>query len=326
MLCGIIGHSKNCEAVLSTLCRFSIPPGVNSNRPSDPGNPQEVTSILRVFHVQSFARLSQAIHVLAERISDWDMIVDCYEQMTAYLVSSSVSNRMNVLAKSSSTAVVSGGVQGPSLSAGAAPVSWLFCEPEVSPADILRILKIMERFKQYSLFLCDDTLVHLMTSLVSLSINTLSAVSLSFPVAGNSNSGASINSAVESSSGHNASLLVTAAGAKRASMSVASSSAISSNNSSTAALTNSSSNASSAESSGISSIDIADILNSRVHDGTLSLPKYMAAGYLTGVVRFSFSAAVEIAKLNAHRISCVWQMLTTHLKMLASTKVHMSHE
>ena len=47
----------------------------------------------------------------------------------------------------------------------------------------------------------------------------------------------------------------------------------------------------------------------------------MRGGYLSGIIKFSFHTAVEIAKLNAYRISCVWQMLTTHLKMLASTKV-----
>jgi hypothetical protein len=52
--------------------------------------------------------------------------------------------------------------------------------------------------------------------------------------------------------------------------------------------------------------------------------EYMRVGLDRGVVSFSLQAVVEISRLNAFRISAIWQMVTSHLRMIASLKV-MSH-
>jgi hypothetical protein len=41
----------------------------------------------------------------------------------------------------------------------------------------------------------------------------------------------------------------------------------------------------------------------------------------SGHVSFSLQAVIEISKKNAFRISSIWQMVTSHLRMMASMKV-----
>jgi hypothetical protein len=50
-------------------------------------------------------------------------------------------------------------------------------------------------------------------------------------------------------------------------------------------------------------------------------PEYLRAGLDKGVVSFSLQAVVEISRLNAFRMSSIWQMVTSHLRMLASLRV-----
>lgn len=49
-------------------------------------------------------------------------------------------------------------------------------------------------------------------------------------------------------------------------------------------------------------------------------PEYLRAGLDKGVLSFSLQAVVEISRLNAFRMSSIWQMVTSHLRMLASLK------
>ena len=43
------------------------------------------------------------------------------------------------------------------------------------------------------------------------------------------------------------------------------------------------------------------------------------------MVSFSLQAVVEISRLNAFRMATIWQMVTSHLRMLASLKASHSH-
>jgi hypothetical protein len=58
----------------------------------------------------------------------------------------------------------------------------------------------------------------------------------------------------------------------------------------------------------------------RANEAKANLP-YLADCLSEGMVGFSFQAVIEVAKLNAHRVSCVWQMVSSHLRMIASYKV-----
>lgn len=43
----------------------------------------------------------------------------------------------------------------------------------------------------------------------------------------------------------------------------------------------------------------------------------------TRALNYSLHAAIEVAKKNAYRMSCVWQMVTSHLRMMSSNKVYL---
>eukprot|EP01038_Epipyxis_sp_PR26KG_P012463 gene12463-16716_t len=50
-------------------------------------------------------------------------------------------------------------------------------------------------------------------------------------------------------------------------------------------------------------------------------PKYLVDGVGNGSISFALQAVIEITKLNSFRISLIWQMITSHLRMIASLKV-----
>lgn len=50
-------------------------------------------------------------------------------------------------------------------------------------------------------------------------------------------------------------------------------------------------------------------------------PSYMIDALSSRALNYSLHAAIEVAKKNAYRMSCVWQMVTSHLRMMSSNKV-----
>lgn len=106
---------------------------------------------LRWRHVQAIIRLLQVVHVLVDLVSDWDSIVDCFEQLVHYF---------SHLRRDS---------LGKSLSQGA--LTFTGSNALATPLEIEKISAAVERFKGFSLFLSDSALVKLMTSLVALSMN-----------------------------------------------------------------------------------------------------------------------------------------------------------
>lgn len=105
---------------------------------------QDITSTpiesepLRWRHIQAIVRLIQTVQLLADVIIDWDTIVDTFGQLLV-LMSTKIS----------------------------APPEDLVL------LDIEKIYHSLDRFKTYSIFLSNDALVKLMTSLVALSLNGL---------------------------------------------------------------------------------------------------------------------------------------------------------
>ena len=61
---------------------------------------------------------------------------------------------------------------------------------------------------------------------------------------------------------------------------------------------------------------------SRIRPGSSSAGlAYMAEGIRSGTISFSLQALIEVTKLNSFRISTIWQMVISHLRMVASLKV-----
>jgi hypothetical protein len=61
-----------------------------------------------------------------------------------------------------------------------------------------------------------------------------------------------------------------------------------------------------------------------IPSNTLDGPAYLLDALSSRALNYSLYAAVEVAKKNAFRISCVWQMVTSHLRMMSSHKVDWS--
>lgn len=179
-------------------------------------------------------RLSQVVHVLSDVVSDWDSIVDSFEQLVELLSPSSVV----------STAI----------------------HEDLTQLDVDKIFQAVDRFIAYTVFVSDDSLVRLMTSFVALSLNSL-AVAATTPLGGNTSTS---NPTVSSRPTSNTKSFNPGVGGD---------------------------------------------------SGKLRATAYMIEAMQQRVVSYALHAAVEIAKVNSFRISCVWQMVTSHLRMVASHKV-----
>ena len=182
-------------------------------------------------HVQATARLLQCLHVLANHISDWDSIIDALEQIVQCLLSPQ--------------RVVS---------------------EDVTSTEVDKVLSAIDRFKEYTIYLSDDALVKLMSSLVAMSLNNLAVTAKS-------------SSSVDLASYSDRTEALR--GARK-------------------------------------DLGIASVVQKS--NRPLKIHPYMLEGVSVGAVSFSLQAAVEVAKINCYRITCIWQMVTSHLRMVASLK------
>ena len=229
LVTGLLNLTRPCEVLVAALCRFTVPRwhgldtiSIDASFNKDPR--ERISDVLKWEHIQAIVRLTQTVHVLGNRISDWDIVVDAFEQITDYLLNPKI-----------------------------------LLADDVTSTEVDKVFVALERFKGYTVFLSDQSLVKLMTSLVALSLNNLAVTAKS-----------------------------------------------------------------------LSSGDSIDNLNGRLIDNMPSsvivknkprrAPAYMIEGIVAGYVSFSLQTAVEIAKFNMHRISCIWQMVASHLKMVASLK------
>ena len=148
------------------------------------------------------------------------------------------------------------------------------------------VLSAIGRFKEYTRLMSDEALVRLMTSLVTLSLNSY---------------GTSITHSPHTNP-------------------PSSSSAHSTNNSDNTDKSNNNTGSSgisgTGAGTGISFKGTRPIQPQRVH----SLPYIQESVNLGGIVNFSLETVIEVTKLNGFRASCIWQMVTSHLRIIASMK------
>eukprot|EP00602_Paraphysomonas_sp_CaronLab_P007358 CAMPEP_0185034758 /NCGR_PEP_ID=MMETSP1103-20130426/24887_1 /TAXON_ID=36769 /ORGANISM="Paraphysomonas bandaiensis, Strain Caron Lab Isolate" /LENGTH=2224 /DNA_ID=CAMNT_0027571539 /DNA_START=141 /DNA_END=6815 /DNA_ORIENTATION=+ len=287
---GLLGLQRTCDTLISTLCRLTVPqwhgqellhllqeqekcpvPGLNP-----PLNlPVEGLSF-RWRHVQSLVRLTQVVHVLGDVITDWETIMDSFEQLIELLLMCGPHHTGSV------QNTTSGGTP-----ASTAPT----IHEELTPLDIDRIFQCIERFKGFTVFISDEALIRLMTSLVALSLNGL---------------------AVTATSMGQSSAVPTSPAPKRVTSGNPSPTPTPRDAATVGRDTTPSSNYTSSDPSRISHSSVV---------GTISGPIYMLEALSSGALSYSLHAAVEVAKLNAFRMSCVWQMVTSHLRMMSAHKV-----
>ena len=138
-----------------------------------------------------------------------------------------------------------------------------------SAAEVEEILNAILRFKDYTCFISDEALVRLMTSLVTLSLNSFGTTQTSSPF-----------SYLSSSSSNNVPGLL----------------------------------------SGDSSNTARKQRYSQPQLHVHSLP-YLQEGINQGaMINFSLLTVIEVSKLNSFRASCIWQIVTSHLRIIASMK------
>ncbi len=260
--------------------------------------------------------LLQLLHVMSDLISDWDCIVDCLEQFhNHYLHLLSLSQQQPpalsqpLLPTLTSSQTVTSPVLPPpssssSFTATSGSVAAVSSAKALAVEQMERLMTCIERWKDFTRCLSTETLIKLMTSLVALSMNNMALHSTS----PQGPPGSDVNN--NNSSANN------------------------SNNN-----TNSAGNSSNSSNSAGIVFDISDIKRS-FRPNTLSSRSsatptatsasaissshklsYLQRGVRSGHVSFSLQALIEISKKNAFRISSIWQMVTSHLRMMASMKV-----
>lgn len=245
---------------------------------------------LRWRHVQALVRLTQVVHVLGDVITDWEAIMDSFEQLIGILLSSaSVSASASSLAPSGSSSKDGRSVMAQSN-------CHAVVHEELTPNEVDRISQCIERFKGFTIFLSDAALVRLMTSLVALSLNALavSATSSSQTSSGTPSASATSNTSPVGPGQPVAPLhiLTLCMFCLLTCRTFLGGPLKSSNGSFQKAVT-----------------------------PMLTCPAYMIEALTSGKLNYSLHAAVEVAKINAFRMSCVWQMVTSHLRMMTTHKV-----
>jgi hypothetical protein len=219
--------------------------------------------------VQAFVRLGQVVHALADVVVDWDCIIECMAQMITIIT----------------------GQRG--------------VGDDVTPLETDKIFNTIQRFKDYTIFVSDDALIKLTTSLVSLSMHVITAANASQPAA---SSGAPADKAGQGKlSGPLLSVTVAAKDVVQRIASVPD-----------------------AVRQLQPLMGAADSGMSRPmpsSSGTatyywISAPPYLAELLAAGVVSYALYAAIDIVKINSYRVSRVWQMVISHLRMIALSKVN----
>eukprot|EP01041_Mallomonas_annulata_P004581 gene4581-9106_t len=231
---GLLGLQRPSDVIIATLCRFTVPKWHGQDHSNAPAPSTSLSAPVELFrwrHVQAVVRLLQVVHVLSDVITDWDAVMDCFEQLVSFIAS---------------------------------PKSQF--HEDVTALELEKIAAAVERFKLYSIFLSDEALVRVMASLVAFMMQ-------STPLGGGGGGGGML-------------------------MSKPSPLAMSSQNSSI-----------SSSNMNISSYQVQT-------DGSGG-----GGGSNSNTASFSLLAAVEVTRFNAYRVACVWQLMTSHLRMVAAHKM-----
>lgn len=250
-------------------------------------------SVIRWRHYQAFVRLSQVIHLIADTVPDWDNIVDSFEQLVDFFMNCKSPH-------------LSASLDLKSVEATATSNALSASDKELFLPEVEKIFTAIERFKAYSVFLSDEGLVRLTTSLVALSMNHLA-------VNASSSNMSSTNLDGDGSDGSNSDIIQ-----------VSSSPFASSGAAGNAGMTGGNSAGTGASGAAAGCAGNNGICRVRPESSSAGL-SYMNEGIRNGTISFSLQALIEITKLNAFRISTIWQMVISHLRMIASLKVTITH-
>jgi hypothetical protein len=170
----------------------------------------------------------------------------------------------------------------------------------ITSMEIDKIFSAIERFKSYTVYFSDVTLMKLMTSLVALSMNNLAVNATNIS---NNNNSSAMNS---NNNDYNS---------------------IDNNNNNNNNNNSNNNNFISSQSSNTTTNNINNNINNNNNNARLNYmdinntPQYLIDGIKNNSISFSLQCVIEITKLNAFRLSIVWQMVTSHLRMIASLKV-----
>lgn len=130
-------------------------------------------------------------------------------------------------------------------------------------------MNAINRFKDYTCFISDEALVRLMTSLVTLSLNSFGTTVTHSPFSYSSSASASNVPSLSGSDGSNM---------------------------------------------------IRRQKYPPPHMYAHSLPYLQDGINLGAIINYSLLTVIEITKLNGFRASCIWQMVTSHLRIIASMR------
>jgi hypothetical protein len=252
---GFLHDGRSCEVGIAALCKSAVPfwhaqdfhpvQAVLQGQsqlllPQQVGGDDSGNGALRWRHVQASVRLFQTVHLLADVISDWDTVVDAFDQLVSY-----VDKTLSLVQCRSSP-----------LMTAPAQLRQSHVDDDISIGEVEKMVDSIERFKVYTASISDESLVRLMTSLVTFSLNNLAS--------GGSGS---------------------------------------------------------VSSSGPTGRSLYACCSTRDPNLGVIIPPYLVDGVNSGTVSFCLQAVIEIAKINSKRAPCIWQMVTSHLRMLASLKV-----
>lgn len=162
---------------------------------------------------------------------------------------------------------------------------------KVSPNDILRIFATLEKFKLYTRYFSDDALVRLTASLVALSMNNLAMkrkINNVNPIDDNDDETERNRNRVYSNQ-HNKGTVIQVVSDKSAVFTTQ------------------------------NSRQLRSLYKSKY--SKLYTPEYLLSSILEERVFFSLQALIEISKINSFRIATVWQMVASHLRLIATLKV-----
>jgi hypothetical protein len=320
-----VGSRHTDLSMLPSAQRSSSVTGGNSNNG------------LQLKHLQILLRLLQLIHLMADLISDWDCIVDCLEQFNFLYISSTQNNSavssaylpnspnynaggggnvltgMLVAAATTATTAASNvlsvsnpystGANTSSLKGSFSPMGG--ANSPFFSSDMSKIIAIIERFRYFTRFLSSEALIKLMTSLVALSMNNVAVHSTMMYGDDGLNGGISGGGGGSAIVSYKEEVFPFDISDIKRQSPVSNKSNNSGNNTKNM-------NSSAADASRTASTT-ANNPNTRL--------SYLQRGLKHGCVNFSLKAVVEISKVNAYRISSIWQMVTSHLRMMAALKV-----
>ena len=296
---GFLGLHILCESMIAALCKCSLPisdtgfesgdqiPNLTRDRATSGNGGGSSTSIdrisdsalLRWRNVQAFVRLSQIVHALANSITNWEVIVDCFVQLM-YVIS----NQRSI-------------------------------SDDVTPHELDKVFHAIERFQEYSVFLSEEALIRLTTALVCLSMHTVEAstVSLDSGRPPSTTGFTSTGGSGERQSGRLAApLLSSVSGAAKDVVHrfVGASDAIGVS--------------AKQQQSGIGAPEGSRIVSSSGsschHWG--KAPPYLIDSLSSGGISYALYAIIDVVKFNSFRLSCVWHMVSSHLRAVALSKVN----